>query len=161
MTWPLRLWLNIGTFLALKVLLLVCIFTFMFQNAPQKSQKTSGKEEEERTTSWAWVWWLYIWYRSRGWWGRDPLWWRCWGRQYQTIKKCCPCQIPSDFGDSASQKQDGKKVKVTAWKSSYKHCPKVFEHKKHWGLKRHLMTKHLTGHLSSALGPLLRCHEEA
>ena len=132
MTWPLRLWLNIGTFLALKVLLLVCIFTFMFQNAPQKSQKTSGKEEEERTTSWAWVWWLYIWYRSRGWWGRDPLWWRCWGGQYQTIKKCCPCRIPSDFGDSASQKQDGKKVKVTTWKSSYKHCPKVFEHKKQW-----------------------------
>ena len=38
--------------------------------------------------------------------------------------------------------KNGKKVKVTTWKSSCKHCPKVFEHKKHWGLKRHLMTKH-------------------
>ena len=36
----------------------------------------------------------------------------------------------------------GKKVEVTKWKSACKHCTKVFEHKRHWGLKRHLMTKH-------------------
>ena len=36
----------------------------------------------------------------------------------------------------------GKKIKIKKWKSSCKHCPKVFEHKKHWGLKRHLMSKH-------------------
>ena len=35
-----------------------------------------------------------------------------------------------------------KKIKVTKWESACKHCPKVFAHKKHWGLKRHLMTKH-------------------
>ena len=38
--------------------------------------------------------------------------------------------------------KNGKKTKVTKWKSSCKHCPKVFEHKKQWGLKRHLMGKH-------------------
>ena len=36
----------------------------------------------------------------------------------------------------------GKKVEVKKWKSACKHCTKVFEHKRHWGLKRHLMTKH-------------------
>ena len=36
----------------------------------------------------------------------------------------------------------GKRIKVKKWKSSCKHCPKVFEHKKHWGLKRHMMSKH-------------------
>ena len=38
--------------------------------------------------------------------------------------------------------KNGKKIKVTKWESACKHCPKVFAHKKHWGLKRHLMTKH-------------------
>ena len=35
--------------------------------------------------------------------------------------------------------KNGKKIKVTKWESACKHCPKVFAHKKHWGLKRHLM----------------------
>ena len=37
--------------------------------------------------------------------------------------------------------KSGKKIKVTKWKFSCNHFPKVFEHNKHWGLLRHQSTQ--------------------
>ena len=38
--------------------------------------------------------------------------------------------------------KNGKEIKVTKWKSSCKHCPKIFNHKKQWDLKKHLIRMH-------------------
>ena len=37
----------------------------------------------------------------------------------------------------------GKKRKVITWSSACKHCPKVYQHKKQYALKKHLQSKHL------------------
>ena len=46
---------------------------------------------------------------------------------------------PSETFEVKSKSE--KKIKATKWKSSCKHFPKVSEHKKHWGLLRHLSTQ--------------------
>ena len=38
--------------------------------------------------------------------------------------------------------KNGKKRKVVNWTSACRHCPKIYQHKKQYALKRHLQSKH-------------------